>query len=63
MKEKSLYLCNRIEVVSKNAYAFISWLYPSNGIKISTFLKKKNGDEAEVVQCLFKCKCKCKKMF
>ena len=31
-------------------------VYPSNGIKLSTFLekKKKIGDGADVVQCLFK---------
>ena len=49
MKEKSFYLCSWIEDASKNEHAFITQVYPSNDIKIWTFLKKKIGDKAEVV--------------
>ena len=52
-KKKIIYLCNWVEVASKIEHAVTTYVYTSNGIKISTFLKKKSGVEAEVVQCPF----------
>ena len=56
LQEKFKYLCNQVEVSSKIKHVVTT--YTSYGIKISTFssfLEKKSGDEAEVVQCPFNC--------
>ena len=44
LQEKFKY---QVEVASTNKHA----VFTSYGIEISTFLKKKKGDKAEVVQC------------
>ena len=41
---KLKYLCNQLEVAS-------NYIYKSHGIKTNFFLKRKLGDETEVVQC------------
>ena len=52
LQEKFKYLRNS-EVTSKIEHAVTTYVYTSNGMKISTFWKKIR-DEAEVVQCPFK---------
>ena len=58
LEEKFEYLCNQNEVASKIKHAFtIDLHFTYYGIKsqLSWKKKKKNWDEAEVVQCPFYC--------